>query len=98
MDIVALTESWLTDTESDQVTIRDITPAGYVFDYTSRTHSKGRGVARITRKSRKIKIYTPFKVKSFENVKAAITRSGFSIRPPVIYRFHPKRRSSPCAL
>ena len=89
MDIVALTETWLTGTETDQVVIGDVTPPGYVFNHIPRTNRKGGGVAILSKTCLKIKTHVPYKAKSFENFQATITCSGTTIRLAVIYRLHP---------
>ena len=50
MDIVALTETWLTGTETGQAVIGDVTPPGYVFNHILRTNRKGGGVAILSKK------------------------------------------------
>jgi len=43
-DILVMTEIWLTGGASDQKIVGDVTPAGYGFHHTARTHRKGEGV------------------------------------------------------
>ena len=89
IDIVALTETWLTGTETDQVVISDVIPPGYGFNHIPRTNRKGGGVTISSKKCLKIKTHVPYKAKSIENFQATVTCSGTTILLAVIYRLHP---------
>ena len=93
-DIVALTETWLTGTDTDQAAIGDVTPPGYVFNHNPRSNRRGGGIAIITRSSLKVKTHAPYKTKSFENLQATVTCSGTSVRISVIYCLHPNKKKN----
>ena len=56
MDIVALTKTWLTGTETDQIVIGDVTPPGYVFNHIPHTNWKDGGVAILSKSASKLKL------------------------------------------
>ena len=66
-DILAVTETWLTGGASDQKIVGDVTPAGYGFHHTARTHIKGGGVGILIRDSLKLQNHFRFQARSFEN-------------------------------
>ena len=43
-DALVITEPWLTGNVSDQKTVGDVTPVGYLFHHAARIHKKGGGV------------------------------------------------------
>ena len=88
VDIFAITETWLRDSDFHDFFCSDICPAGYNFFHDPRTASHGGGVAVLTK--------TPFKVvkqqqlanfKNFEAYEAVLKSSGnYNLRLVNIYR------------
>ena len=88
VDIFAITETWLRDSDFDDFFCSDICPAGYNFFHDPRTTSHGGGVTVLIKK--------PFKVvkqqqlanfKSFEAYEAVLKSSGnYNLKLVNIYR------------
>ena len=49
IDLLAITETWLSPGESDIKTIKDVTPAGYKFDHVPRKNRRGGGIGFLYR-------------------------------------------------
>ena len=45
IDVLAISEIWLTDYVSDQTIVGEETPVGYSFHHAARIHKKGGGVS-----------------------------------------------------
>jgi len=92
LDVCALTETWLSGTKTDKITIGDTTPSGYEMRHVSRCNKKGGGVAVIHKTSLIVKsIKTNHH--AFESIELLITSNKASIRLIVIYR--PPKESIP---
>ena len=92
-DVLVLTETWLTGTESDQRISGDLTPEGYVFRHSPRTNRKGGGVGIIFRNYLKFKQLPRFKSRSFENYQLTLTSGGTDVRIAIVYRLHPTKKN-----
>ena len=93
IDIIALTETWLTGTESDQRIIGKLTPPGYSFHQVPRYGRTGGGVAVLCRDSFKIRVLPTYKASSFETMEIAITAVSVTIKLIVVYRIPPNRNN-----
>ena len=94
VDIVALTETWLKDTEQDNTqAIGDITPDGYCFKHVTRSRKKGGGVGLPFKKTLSLEV-TRVATKSFECMDACLTSGAVSLRIIVVYRLHPKYKKN----
>jgi exonuclease III len=91
LDIVALTETWLSGNESDQRIIGQITPSGYIFHQIPRYGRKGGGVAIMCRDSFKVHVKPAFSASSFETMEVSITLQSATIRLIVVYRIPPNK-------
>ena len=69
MDIVVLTETWLTGIETNQVVIGNVTPPGYVFNHIPRTNRKGGGVAILSKSASKFMCHIkPSRLRTFKQL------------------------------
>ena len=55
IDLLAITETWLTDHSSDEFYCRDICPEGYKIEQLPRNYADGGGVALVYRRCFKVK-------------------------------------------
>ena len=95
IDILAMTETWLSADGSDELIIRDICPKG--FDLLSVPRgSRGGGVALLYRKLLKFKRQSQIKTKfkSFEFTDLLMNHSSLSLRVAVIYRPPPSKSNN----
>ena len=93
-DIIALTETWLSDNpDKHKKEIGDITPVGYDFFHIPRNHRTGGGVAILHKDSIKRKECAVFNASTFESLCCDLNVTGtFSpVRLVVIYRAHWKQ-------
>ena len=87
VDIFAITETWLRDSDFDDFFCSDICPAGYNFFHDPRTTSHGGGVAVLTKKPFKVVKQQLADFKSFEAYEAVLKSSGnYNLRLFNIYR------------
>ena len=86
LDMLAITESWLTGDEQDKVILQDLVPRGFSMHQRPRKNRRGGGVAIIYRSSMKVKcIQSPTEYESFEHLECCI-HGTVAIRLCVIYR------------
>jgi hypothetical protein len=78
---------------SDQKIVGYVTPAGYGFHHTARTHRKGGGVGILIRDSLKLQNHFRFQARSFENYQLTFTSGGVSVRVAIVYRLHPSKKN-----
>ena len=78
----------MTGGASDQKLVGDVTPAGYGFHHTARTHKKGGGVGILIRDSLKLQNQFRFKARSFEDYLLTFTSEGVRVRVAIFYRLH----------
>jgi len=86
IDILAITETWLTGTETDHLPVRCTTPNGYDIIHKPRTRGKGGGVAVIFKKELTVKLQTSDSFLSFEHLEVTVSTGNDSIRLICIYR------------
>lgn len=84
VDILAVTESWLSDLDS--VKIGDVTPEGYLYRHVPRENRSGGGVAVISRKELGIAVQPRKQLTSMELMECVLRANGCSVRLFVIYR------------
>ena len=86
IDLCAVTETWLTS-ESNRVTLGNLTPEGYTLMHVPRKDKKGGGVAIICRSSLKVTVQpTEELYETFERIEVLLSSSKACIRLSVIYR------------
>ncbi|XP_072015955.1 uncharacterized protein [Amphiura filiformis] len=92
LDILAITESWLTGDERDNRILSDLKNAlpDYVMHHVPRP-KRGGGVAVLLRRGFDIVINPSFLAKSFEQMDVTISSKSSSIRLYVIYRPYPSK-------
>ena len=92
LDILAITESWLTGDERDNRILSDLRNAlpDYVMHHVPRP-KRGGGVAVLMRRGFDIVINPSFSAESFEQMDITISSKSSSIRLYVIYRPYPSK-------
>ena len=94
VDILALTETWLSPGNVNEFEINETTPNGYAFLHAPR-HTRGGEVAVVYRKSLHLKqnpTYDEFK--SFEHMDLTVKSASKSLRIIVIYRPPPSKNNN----
>ena len=87
VDIFAITETWLYDSDFDDFFCSHIGPAGYNFFHDPRTTSHGSSVAVLTKKPFKVFKQQLANFKSFETYEAVLKSSGnYNLRLVNVYR------------
>ena len=86
LDILAITETWLSPGDKDNIVVGDITPPGYEIHHVPRPHHKGGGVALVTNSSFKSKKEKVTNFKSFEVIEMKVLSKKDCIRIAVVYR------------
>ena len=87
-DILAITESWLTDDDRCNRALADIkhTLLNFELHHVPRTHSIGGGVCVIVRKGFSVSVNTSLTFGSFEHIDLTITAKSTSVRLFVVGR------------
>ena len=90
IDLLAITETWLTDDSSDEFYCRDICPDGYKIEQLPRNYADGGGVALVYRRCFKVKKDVQTIHRSFELINMHIASAyNHNLRLVVIYRAPP---------
>ena len=92
IDVLALTETWLSADDRDDMTIRDIYPTGYEFHSAPRG-SRGGGLAFVYKNTLRLckKSFVNTKFKSFEYSDMLMRHSATSLRLFTVYRPRPTK-------
>ena len=85
-DVLAITETWIADNESDAWFLREITPPGYEIENVNRSNGRGGGVAIIARTALRMKKLHCVMYQSFESMLAQVTTTKGVLRIAAIYR------------
>ena len=85
IDIFAITETWLKDTNSDFV-VRDICPSGYLFSHVPRLNRTGGGVGVMYKNSLKINHHVTISYSSFEFMELLLHHQSSAYRIIIVYR------------
>lgn len=91
LDIVSLTETWLSD--SDQITINELTPTGYQLHHVPRPKGRGGGVAVLAKDNIKIRVEEQLPAISFESIETLLSILSSTIRLITLYRIPPSARN-----
>ena len=86
LDILCLTETWLSGGASDEVVLAELLPPGYRIIQAHRKSGRGGGVAIIYRESVKINTEKIREYSTFEHIQAKTTVGSCTYRIIVIYR------------
>ena len=90
IDLLAITETWLTDDSSDEFYCRDICPEGYKIEQLPRNYADGGGVALVYRRCFKVKKDVQTIHRSFKLINIHITSAcNHNLKLVVIYRAPP---------
>ncbi len=92
IDVLAITETWLSTGDGDACVIADLCPNGYKFSHRPRG-SKGGGVGILYKSSLSIKIQKVTKYKSFEHVQYILKSASKCFRICVVYRPPPSKKN-----
>lgn len=91
---MAITETWLQGDISDQITVNDICPVGFVLHHLSRIGSRGGGDALLHKKRFKLKkLSADISYRSFEFTDCSIDYLSSSLRIVVVYRPPPSKKN-----
>ena len=90
VDILALTETWLSPGDVDNIIINEITPIGYAFRHVPR-RNRGGGVALLFKKSLSLKMKPTKRYSSFELIDTTMKFSATLLRIIVVYRPPPSK-------
>ena len=94
LDIVFITETWLTDNISDHFFQSEMTPSGYELKQISRdTGAKGGGIAVLYKLNLNIIMVKATPTSSFENLEVTLTSMGRMFRIVVLYRPPPSGKN-----
>lgn len=95
LDVLAVTETWLTGDDRDHRTIADInnTLPNYVFRHSPRLHSRAGGVGILVRNGINIKLHENHAFKSFEHIDLTLSSLSSSFRLLIIYRPPPNKKN-----
>ena len=85
IDITAITETWLNDTNSD-LAVRNICPSGYSFSHVPRLNRTGGGVGVIYNNTLNITRYETVSYTSFEFMELLFQHQSCQYRIVVVYR------------
>ena len=85
IDIFAITETWLKDTNSDYA-VRDICPTGYLFCHVPRLNRFGGGVGVLYKNSLKMNRHVTMSYISFEFMELLLHHKSSIYRIVVVYR------------
>ena len=94
LDIVAITETWLTNKDSDLPVTRALTPPGYNLIHHPRRSRRGGGIAILHKESVKatsLKTFT--NIHSFEAMSLKLTLFGKCVILLVVYRPPPNKKN-----
>jgi len=86
LDIVAFTETWLTENDTESKTIGDLKPDGFDFKHIPRPDRRGGGVALLYRDTIKCKVHTPYRAESFESMICDLISGSCKFKLVVVYR------------
>ena len=88
IDILKITEFWLTNNETDIAISRSITPSGYKFIHLPRPNGRGRGggIALVYRDTLKMEEQQIETFSTFEHMELLLTAGNSSIRIVPVYR------------
>jgi hypothetical protein len=94
LDILAVTETWLSHGSKHDLELSSICPSGYSITHSPRVGRRGGGLAVIYRDSIAIKPQSKFHAKSFESMELLMTVSSTCIHLVVIYRPPPSKKNN----
>ena len=84
LDVLVITEPWLTGKDSDHRINGDLTTDGYTVRHAPPTHRKGGGVGILYRDSFKTQHHPKYQARSFENYQLTLASGGKRVRVAVI--------------
>ena len=92
--ILAITETWLQDDISNQITINNICPTGFVLHNLPRVGSRGGGVALLYKNRFRLKkLSMDISYNSFEFTDCVVSYLTTTLRIVVVYRPPPSRKN-----
>lgn len=86
LDILCITETWMTGSPLDDLICNELTPPGYKIVHVPREQGRGGGVAVIYRSSLKCQSQSKHRPASFEALELLLSTKSDCIRLCVIYR------------
>ena len=92
IDLLAITETWLSRGESDIKTIKDVTPAGYTFDHVPRNNIRGGGIGFLHRSTYTVTINNKQAMSTFEYMDIDVSSHNSYIKLVIVYRPPPSSK------
>ena len=86
LDIVALTETWLTNDQKDTANIRKLAPDGYNFVHFPRSDRQGGGVGVLYKSCLTLILSRPWQASSFQCLEVVFGITSSVIRLLLVYR------------
>ena len=86
LDILLLTETWLSNNISDNAKIKNMTPVTHNFYHVPREERSGGGVGIFVNKLYKVSIQNQYVANSFEHINVKISSNNKNIQVIVLYR------------
>ena len=95
LDVLAITETWLTGVDRDNRTLADIknTLPNYVLYHSPRLHSRAGGVGILVRNGITVNIHQSQEYRAFEHVDLTLSSMSLSFHLLVIYRPPPNKKN-----
>ena len=94
VDIMALTETWLTNNDRDRKWISALTPDGYKFINITRISRKGGGLAIIHKTNLSLKCTTDaHRFVSFEHIQCRLATNSLVVDIVILYRPPPSKKN-----
>ena len=93
IDLLAITETWLSPGESDIKTIKDVTPAGYKFDHVPRKNRRGGGIGFLYRSIFTVTINNKQAMNTFESMDIDVSSHNTHIKLVIVYRPPPSSKN-----
>ncbi|EDO35900.1 predicted protein, partial [Nematostella vectensis] len=94
IDFLAITEAWLQSDISNQITVNNICPTGFLIHHVPRAGARGGGVALLHKSQFKLtRLSVDANYTSFEFTDCIITHSSTRLRMIVVYRTPPSKKN-----
>ena len=94
IDLLAITETWLSPGESDTKTIKDVTPAGYTFDHVPRKNRRGGGIGFLYRSIFTVTVNNKQALSTFEFMDIDVSSHNTYIKLVIVYRPPPSNEDT----
>ena len=93
IDIMVITETWLSHDASDHSHVAALAPHGYMIQHLPRPRGRGGGLAVVYRQDLTMEWMPPFKARSFECMDVKVSHGSACIRLVALYRPPPSTKN-----